>query len=85
MTGDTFAEFRKVLVRHIMFIVVFMGLFGAAYHFSKHVHFEPDKSNITTPRSVNGTEEEEDRGFAYCIFGAIAGSVVSLYIYFVLK
>ena len=84
MTGDTtFAEFRKVLVRHIMFIVVFMGLFGAAYHFSKHVHFEPDQSNITTP-SVNGTEEE-DRGFAYCIFGAIAGSVVSLYIYFVLK
>ena len=84
MTGDAFVEFRKVLVRHILFIVVFMGLFGAAYHFSKHVHFEPDQSNITTPSS-NGTEEEEDRGFAYCIFGAIAGSVVSLYNYFVLK
>ena len=74
MPGDvTLRELKKFPVNHFLFVLVFMGCFGAAYHFSKHADFKPSKSGNTT-----NSKEGEDNGSGgkYSIFSAVAGSGV---------
>ena len=71
--GVTLRELRKFPISHFLFVLVFMGCFGAAYHFSKHADFKPSKPGNS---SYSEEGEDHDDGGKYCIFSAVAGSGV---------
>ena len=78
MKSISLEQFRKVPVHHILFALVFAGCFGAAYHFSRHVDFAPENKSNNTDTDTDAAEEKNvDHGPPYCIFGAVAGGVVS--------